>query len=246
MAKNPGSPLWISHRGYKAEAVENTLEAFQAAVQQGFVALETDLRLSRDGYIVLSHDPDLRRLAGIPRRVETMTRDELRAVELKGKSHLLFLDAFIQAFPGCNWTFDVKPETGLATIKALYAFARELDLYDWLMEQARFVIWGAGQERELLLLFPKAEVYAQERECWRAGLGVAMRVPALGGIRAGRTYSLPPKLGPMPLYTPAIVGAFHARGARVVAFLPETDEQARQAMDVGVDEILTNGSIVRP
>jgi len=241
MAKIPGSPLWISHRGYKAEAVENTIEAFQAAVQQGFVALETDLRLSRDGHIVLSHDPDLSRLAGIPRRVETMTRDELAAVELKGGSHLLFLDAFIQAFPGYNWTFDIKPETGLATIKALHDFARKLSLYDWLVEQARFVIWSVSQEQELLRLFPKAEVYAQERECWRAGLGVVLRVPALGGIRVGRTYSLPPKLGPMSLYTPAIVGAFHTRGARVVAFLPETAEQARQAVDAGADEILTNG-----
>ena len=45
-------------------APENTLEAFRRAVSAGAHALETDLRLSRDGVVVLMHDPSLRRTFG--------------------------------------------------------------------------------------------------------------------------------------------------------------------------------------
>ena len=76
----PPAPLWISHRGYKAHAVENTRAAFEAAVAHGFTALETDLRRTRDGHLVLHHDPTLDRLAGDPRVVAGLTRAQLERV----------------------------------------------------------------------------------------------------------------------------------------------------------------------
>lgn len=48
-------PRAIAHRGYKAEHVENTMGAFEAAVKIGAHAIETDLHLSSDGVAVLSH-----------------------------------------------------------------------------------------------------------------------------------------------------------------------------------------------
>src|SRR4051812_20424790 len=76
------APIWISHRGFKADAVENTRSAFQLAVGVGFTALETDLRLSSDGHIVLHHDPTLMRLAADGRHVRSLTRRELELVRL--------------------------------------------------------------------------------------------------------------------------------------------------------------------
>ena len=60
----PRLPQAIAHRGYSAAAPENTLSAFRRAVGAGAHALETDLRLSRDGVVVLAHDPSLRRTFG--------------------------------------------------------------------------------------------------------------------------------------------------------------------------------------
>ncbi|RMD44654.1 hypothetical protein DV735_g466, partial [Chaetothyriales sp. CBS 134920] len=57
-------PQTISHRGYKAQYPENTLAAFRGAVEAGTDAIETDLRLSRDNVVVLSHDADLKRCFG--------------------------------------------------------------------------------------------------------------------------------------------------------------------------------------
>lgn len=48
-------PQTIAHRGYKAEHPENTLSAFKGAVQVGTHAIETDIHLSKDHVVVLSH-----------------------------------------------------------------------------------------------------------------------------------------------------------------------------------------------
>ena len=48
--------LTFSHRGYHAQFTENTLEAFEAAVAMGVDGIETDVRLSRDGQLVLLHE----------------------------------------------------------------------------------------------------------------------------------------------------------------------------------------------
>ncbi|KAK4122408.1 PLC-like phosphodiesterase, partial [Parathielavia appendiculata] len=62
-------PLNIGHRGYKALFPENSMAAFHAAVAAGAHAVETDLHLSRDGVVVLSHDPTLKRCFGVDARI---------------------------------------------------------------------------------------------------------------------------------------------------------------------------------
>ena len=48
-------PQAIAHRGYKAKYPENTMGAFRGAVQVGAQAIETDIHLSGDGEVVISH-----------------------------------------------------------------------------------------------------------------------------------------------------------------------------------------------
>lgn len=50
-----GRPQAIAHRGYKAAHPENTMGAFKGAVEVGAHAIETDLRLSKDGVVVVCH-----------------------------------------------------------------------------------------------------------------------------------------------------------------------------------------------
>lgn len=54
----------ISHRGGSAEGYENTLKNFKKAMANGTHMLELDVRLTRDGQVVVYHDPDLKRLTG--------------------------------------------------------------------------------------------------------------------------------------------------------------------------------------
>jgi glycerophosphoryl diester phosphodiesterase len=48
-------PQAIAHRGYKAQFPENTMGAFEGAVKVGAHAIETDLHITSDGVVVLSH-----------------------------------------------------------------------------------------------------------------------------------------------------------------------------------------------
>ncbi|TPX26836.1 hypothetical protein DIZ76_012299 [Coccidioides immitis] len=62
-------PQAIAHRGYSAKFPENTMSAFMHAVEVGAHAIETDIHLSRDGVVVLSHDATLKRCFGVDKRV---------------------------------------------------------------------------------------------------------------------------------------------------------------------------------
>ena len=57
-------PQCIAHRGYKAKYPENTMGAFRGAVNAGAHAIETDLQITKDDVVVLSHDANLKRCFG--------------------------------------------------------------------------------------------------------------------------------------------------------------------------------------
>lgn len=79
-------PLLIfGHRGFAAEAVENTMSAFEKAAALGIAGVELDVQLSRDGKVIVTHDGDLDRLAGDPRRVVTLTASELAEIALRAE-----------------------------------------------------------------------------------------------------------------------------------------------------------------
>ena len=68
MARN-GIPQSIAHRGYKSLFPENTLLALEGALKVGADGIETDVQLSRDGVVVISHDPTTVRCYGKPGNV---------------------------------------------------------------------------------------------------------------------------------------------------------------------------------
>ncbi len=237
-------PLWFSHRGYHETAVENTEAAFRAAVEMGFPGLETDLRLTRDGQIVLLHDATLARVAGIDREVAGMTRRELEGIRLRNGERLLFFDTFVEAFPASFWLLDVKPEGGDATIAALEGWCARNDFTDRLVAQGSFLFWRRNQEAAFKRRFPTARCYARRGECIRTAIALLLRVPVFSGIEAGRIYALPPRIGPATMFRAPFVHEIHRRGGETIAFLPQTPQEHRAALRAGFDEILTNGRIV--
>jgi len=80
--KKPGRfiPQTISHRGYKSAYPENTMAAFKGAAAVGTHALETDLHLSKDGVVVLSHDANLKRCFGVDKMIKDCEWEDLRAL----------------------------------------------------------------------------------------------------------------------------------------------------------------------
>ena len=82
MVSRPDSPWIVAHRGASADAPENTLAAVRLAWEQGADAVEVDLRLTRDGHVVVLHDATARRTAGVDLAVARATLAELRALDV--------------------------------------------------------------------------------------------------------------------------------------------------------------------
>ena len=232
--------IWISHRGLHQHHVENSLHAFEAAAEAGFHTLETDLRTTRDGHIVLHHDSSLIRTTGSDLIIEDMDAEQCLAHRLNDGQSLLTFDHFARTFTDQRWILDIKPESAERTLAALRHWADQHQKGDWLCCQARFLLWAPEHSRLLRELFPAAITMAPQNECRRAGLSLLMGLKSLAAIRYGRTYSLPPVFHGLPLFRRSLVDAYHRLGGRVLAFLPEGQEQQRQALRSGVDEILSN------
>ncbi|WP_313894358.1 glycerophosphodiester phosphodiesterase family protein [Psychrobacillus sp.] len=71
-----------AHRGACEKATENSLKAFQKAVQLGADGIELDLQLSADGVPFVTHDIDFFRLAGKNVRITNMTAEEVLQLKL--------------------------------------------------------------------------------------------------------------------------------------------------------------------
>ncbi len=78
------SPLIIAHRGVSARYLENTLAAFQGALDTGADMIELDLHLTRDGELVVIHDATTARVAEEKVKVRRAGLARLQAVDLKG------------------------------------------------------------------------------------------------------------------------------------------------------------------
>jgi len=74
-------PLVVSHRGSTSEFPENTLAAFDWAQRVGADLIEADLRVSRDGHIVIMHDRWVDRTTNGRGRVHRLSLDDLRALD---------------------------------------------------------------------------------------------------------------------------------------------------------------------
>jgi glycerophosphoryl diester phosphodiesterase len=79
-------PWVLGHRGARRRAPENTLAAFELAMREGADGVELDVRLDRDGDVVVIHDPSLGRVTSgrDDRRVDALSREDLEQIDLGG------------------------------------------------------------------------------------------------------------------------------------------------------------------
>ena len=102
MAQQAAEVMVIGHRGGRAEFEENTLAAFKDSFEQGVRGYETDIRMTADGELVITHDASLKRMAGVEMDVEKSTRKEIEKVKTKQGNPILFLDVLVEYFRGSD------------------------------------------------------------------------------------------------------------------------------------------------
>lgn len=115
-------PRVLAHRGLAQHLgiAENTIEAFQEALNHGATHLESDTHATRDGHAVLVHDPDLRRLAGEDALVNELTLEEVQRIELIGGGRIPTLEGALAQLPDAKFNLDIKAKTAIEpTIRAI-------------------------------------------------------------------------------------------------------------------------------
>lgn len=80
--------LIIAHRGLHLDHPENTISSFKAAIDKK-LAIETDVRITKDNVLVCYHDRYLRRLLNLKGKIIDYTYDELNKKLIKNSSEIV-------------------------------------------------------------------------------------------------------------------------------------------------------------
>ena len=101
----------VAHRGGGSEGAENTIAGLETAWEKGAYGSEIDIQRTKDGYYILNHDSDFRRVAGVKQKPEEMTLEEIRALSVDGEP-VPTLEEALQASRGKGVLFvELKGET---------------------------------------------------------------------------------------------------------------------------------------
>lgn len=236
-----------AHRGCPAELPENTLPAFQRAVELGVDALELDVHLTRDGHVIVSHDPGGARMAG--RAVLWRNLDLVEAQRLDVGAGFVAADGsrpfvgqgfrapaleeLLTSFPSTRLNIDVKqwqpPMVG--PLLALLRRHRAEDRVTLASFQINTLFGirrrGYGGETALaqgevlgLLALPSA---------------VIRNLPFVG-VAA----QLPVRAGPIRFDRPNFIAKCHALGMRIDYWTVDDPAEARRLIALGADGIMTD------
>ena len=94
--QSPNNIFVAAHRGWKDKYPENTLEAFSAAMELGVDQLETDIRITKDGHLVLIHDETVDRTTNGTGKVCDLTLEQLQALDAGNGTKIPTLTQFME------------------------------------------------------------------------------------------------------------------------------------------------------
>lgn len=128
-------PRIFAHRGLtflgqQQIADENTLKAFELAMEAGADYLESDIQVTSDLVPVLFHDRDLKRLIGKNSKISDLSLSELQSIRLPLGGQIPTLKQALELFPEAKFNLDIKTalaeKSGIKTIQDAQAANRVL------------------------------------------------------------------------------------------------------------------------
>jgi len=232
-------PIRFAHRGSRVLWPENTMVAFQGAVDLGYLYIETDVRVSRDGRVIVFHDESLERLTDGVGKVADRDWDYLRRLDAAarfdpdqdfprrgtGVSVPLLADV-VATFPDTMFNIDLK-QPGMADRVAREV--RRLGIEDR-------VLIGSFYDRRI-------------RTFRRAAPGVATSAGPLEVLRAlasqrpggaADAFQVPERFGPIPIVTGRFMNAVRIAGKQVHVWTVNDAPAMTRLLDLGVDGIITD------
>jgi glycerophosphoryl diester phosphodiesterase len=242
-------PLAFAHRGGGALWPENTLVAFQGAIELGIQYLETDVHLTRDGHVVVFHDAGLERTTNGHGLVRDHTLGELRALDAayrfspdgktfpwRGKGvriprfeELVDLDANVRL------NVELK-QPGVGLERAFFELCEEHALFDRVLVAAAE---HAIARRFRALSRGRIAQSASAREVLGFWLAVRARVSRAWPISYD-ALQVPVRQSGLTVVDASFLNAAHARGLHVHVWTIDDPEEMRRLVALGVDGLMSD------
>ena len=238
VASRTRRPAVIAHRGGGREVPENTWSAVEHVAALGLEWMETDLRLTADGVVVLSHDEDLYRTANDPRTVGEVMWAELADLDSGDGRGFVRLDDALHAQPAMKFNIDLKDSCVVQAALQTVRDAQALDRVRFASFSARrlavlrrqepraLTSLGVSDVLGLMLRSEAAVPLPQTRWGWTRGRVDAVQVPEIyHGV---------------PVVTRRFVASAHTAGLEVHVWTVDDPERMRHLADLNVDAIMTD------
>ena len=222
-------PIIVGHRGAAGLAPENTLEAFQVALDLSIDGIELDVQRSKDGALVAFHDEDLERLTDGAGKLWDRTLAELKT-----------LDAAVQ--------HDGYHDVRIPTLRETFEFLRASEqlLMIELKEPWRY----AGIEEQIVALIHEFDLVerTQVRAFYHDALHTIHRLAPEIAVSELWLDRLPEDDEVIYktvnshhiLFTADNVARLHRRGVQVTAWTVDELDDARRLVEIGIDGLTTN------
>ncbi len=226
--------LIYGHRGAKGEAPENTLASFQKCLEHGVTRCELDLHLSRDGELMVIHDPTLKRTTGRRGKVVEHDAEVLHAYDARqggpGWPQPTPIPRLADLFEHCpfeHWQLEVKSASRVRAarmVMAIKALAEHYGLQD--------KVTVTSSSREVLR--------ALMRRAPDLSRGLVAEYAWLDPLKVARQYGCDLLALNWTLCTPERLHKAQQQGLHVSVWTVNEPALMRRLADFGVDSIITD------
>ena len=230
-------PRVIAHRGLALDHPENTLGAFTAALNSGADILETDVHLSRDGSVIVAHDPDLTRVAGRPGLVADFSERELAEIDLGSGEGFPTLDQLLSQFPHAKFNIDLKTRTAVEPFAEIIRAHRA---------ESRILATSFDEptRQAVINLLPEVASSTSRSMVIQARLRTWLGLPMEKWTVPAEVVALqiPPAMYGVALVTPSMLRLAKRKGLEVHVWTINNPEDMRRLWTMGVHGIVTDRS----
>jgi glycerophosphoryl diester phosphodiesterase len=233
---NVDAPLVIAHRGASSIAPENTIPAFKTALAEGADAIELDIKLTKDGVLVVHHDQTLDRTTNGSGRVSDWAWKELRKLDA-GKHHSeKFSDVRV---PSLHEVFENLGDQLLYNLE-LTEYRRPIT--DIAAKTTHLVRKYHLQDNVLFSSFSPVDLFRLAQLVDKSRIALLINAGEPGFIRI-----LAKALVPHMTYHPAdklvdkcVIESTHENGNRINVWTVNAPDRMRNLFSWGVDGIITD------
>ena len=220
-------PIPFAHRGGASDMPENTMPAFQYAVDHGYRYVETDVQVTHDGVLVAFHDNDLRRTCGRNARISELPWSEVKTAQVAGRAPIPLLEDMLGAWPELRINIDCKSD---AAVDALVDTLKRCNALDRVSVGA---FSDSRIKRLRALLGPEL--------CSALGPLETAQL-RFGSLRqaVGNAAQIPVRQGPLTVVTPGLIRRAHRLGISVHVWTIDDPNEMHRLLDLGVDGLMTD------